>query len=40
MKSTTTTNLLSQLGIEFKVGNDSKRGGLTGNFIEVTTKIN
>lgn len=35
-----TANLLLSLGIEFKIGNDSPRGGLTGTFIEVLTKIN
>lgn len=34
-----TENLLKLLGLKFKVGNDAPRGGLTGNFIEVLTKI-
>ncbi len=34
-----TTKLLTKLGIDFKTGNDSPRGGLTGNFIEILTKI-
>jgi hypothetical protein len=31
--------LLSEIGIEFVEGNDSPRGGETGHFIKVTTKI-
>ena len=31
--------LLTEIGIEFEQGNDSPRGGKTGAFIKVTTKI-
>ena len=31
--------VLGKIGFEFEKGNDSPRGGLTGNFIKVTTKI-
>ena len=31
--------LLTLLGIKFKSGNDAPRGGLTGNYITVLTKI-
>lgn len=31
--------LLTEIGIEFVEGNDSPRGGETGHFIKVTTKI-
>lgn len=31
--------LLSLLGIKYEIGNDSPRGGKTGNFIKITTKI-
>ena len=31
--------LLTEIGIEFIEGNDSPRGGQTGHFIKVTTKI-
>lgn len=32
-------NLLTKLGIKYKSGNDAPRGGLTGNYIAVQTKI-
>ena len=35
-----TENLLSFLGIKFISGNDAPKGGLTGNFIKIITKIN
>ena len=31
--------VLEKIGFEFEKGNDGPRGGLTGNFIKVTTKI-
>lgn len=31
--------LLNTLGVKFESGNDSPRGGKTGNFIKITTKI-
>ena len=34
-----TENLLNQLGIKFETGNDSPRGGQTGKFIKIITKI-
>lgn len=34
-----TENLLTLLGIKFKRGNDSPRGGLTGNYFKILTKI-
>lgn len=34
-----TCELLKKLGIEFELTNDSKRGGLPGNLITITTKI-
>lgn len=34
-----TENLLTLLGIKFESGNDAPRGGLTGNYIKVLTKI-
>ena len=34
-----TENLLKLLGLKFKSGNDAPRGGLTGNYIVVLTKI-
>jgi hypothetical protein len=32
-------NILTSLKIKFEVGNDASRGGLTGNFIKIITKI-
>lgn len=32
--------LFNLLGLKFEQGNDSPRGGKTGNFVRVTTKIN
>jgi hypothetical protein len=32
-------NILSFLKIKFEIGNDSPRGGLTGNFIKIITTI-
>ena len=32
-------NLLSQIGIDCVLSNDSARGGLTGNLLTITTKI-
>ena len=32
--------LLDKIGVKYVSGNDSERGGKTGNFIKVTTKIN
>jgi hypothetical protein len=37
--TSSTTSLLKELGIEFTLTNDSPRGGLTGNLINITTKI-
>ena len=34
-----TRSLLVLLGIKFEDGNDSPRGGLTGNFFKILTKI-
>ena len=34
-----TKAVLTRLGIEFVFSNDSKRGGLTGNLLTITTKI-
>ena len=34
------TTVLRKLGIEFTTGNDSSRGGKTGYFVKITTKIN
>lgn len=34
-----TESLLAALGIKFQSGNDSPRGGKTGNFIKILTKI-
>jgi len=31
--------LLSLVGIKYEIGNDSPRGGKTGNFIKIVTKI-
>lgn len=31
--------ILSLLGVKYEIGNDSPRGGKTGNFIKITTKI-
>lgn len=33
------TSLLDLLGIKYEKGNDASRGGLTGNFIDIKTKI-
>ena len=33
------TNILGQLKIEYKIGNDALRGGQTGAFIQITTKV-
>jgi hypothetical protein len=30
---------LNKLNIKYKAGNDSPRGGLTGNYIQILTKI-
>jgi hypothetical protein len=35
----TTKAVLTKIGIEFVFSNDSKRGGLTGNLLTITTKI-
>jgi hypothetical protein len=32
-------NILNQLGIEYIEGNDAPRGGKTGAFIKITTKV-
>ena len=34
-----TKAVLTKMGIEFIFSNDSKRGGLTGNLLNITTKI-
>ena len=34
-----TENYLSKIGIMFESGNDSPRGGKTGNYIKIITKI-
>ena len=34
-----TCSILTRIGIEHKLTNDSPRGGLTGNLITITTKI-
>jgi hypothetical protein len=34
-----TVAILKLLGLKFETGNDAPRGGLTGNFIKVLTKI-
>lgn len=34
------TNVLRKLGVEFVTGNDAARGGKTGVFVKITTKIN
>ena len=34
-----TMHLLNQLNVKYKVGNDSPKGGKTGNFINVISKI-
>jgi hypothetical protein len=31
--------ILKEIGVEYVVGNDAPRGGLTGKFIQITTKI-
>jgi hypothetical protein len=31
--------ILKEIGIEYVSGNDAPRGGLTGKFIQITTKI-
>lgn len=32
-------SILTLLGVKFESGNDASRGGLTGNFIDIKTKI-
>jgi len=32
-------SILNLLGVKFEQGNDSPRGGKTGNFVKITTKI-
>jgi len=32
-------NILDKMGIEYIVGNDAPRGGRTGEFVKITTKI-
>ena len=39
-KTTELTTVLKKLGIEFVTGNDAARGGKTGYFVKITTKIN
>ena len=34
-----TESLLTLLGVKFKSGNDAPRGGLTGNYITILTRI-
>lgn len=34
------TTVLTKLGVEFVTGNDAARGGKTGFFVKITTKIN
>ena len=34
------TAVLRKLGIEFTTGNDASKGGKTGYFVKITTKIN
>jgi len=34
-----TEDLLALIGVKFESGNDAARGGLTGNFIKIITKI-
>jgi len=38
-KSIELTSILTKLGIEFEAGNDAARGGKTGYFVKITTKI-
>lgn len=38
-KSIELTTILRKLNIEFTIGNDSPRGGKTGYFVKITTKI-
>jgi hypothetical protein len=33
-------NIFTFLKLKFEIGNDSPRGGLTGNYIKILTKIN
>lgn len=33
------TNLLTRLGVNYETGNDSPRGGKTGNYVKLITKI-
>lgn len=33
------TKLLDLLGVKYETGNDAPRGGLTGNYIKILTKI-
>ena len=37
--TTEVRSLLMLLGIKFEFGNDSQRGGLTGNYFKILTKI-
>lgn len=39
-KSFELTSVLRKLGVEFTTGNDAARGGKTGYFVKITTKIN
>lgn len=39
-KSNELITILRKLGIEFTTGNDAARGGKTGYFVKITTKIN
>lgn len=32
-------SILTQIGVEFKTGNDAPKGGKTGYFVEIITKI-
>ena len=38
-KTTELTDILKKLGVEFITGNDAIRGGKTGYFVKITTKI-
>ena len=38
--TTETKSLLTLIGVKFEYGNDSLRGGKTGEFIKIITKIN
>lgn len=39
-KSNELITVLRKLGVEFVTGNDAARGGKTGYFVKITTKIN